>query len=173
MPGRGGGWLAYKVREAIRQYPDASNIQIARLMGCSRNFVCQQRKRLGVEVVSHPYKIGWVRQAALALCILCGLASEGRPHDMYREWRAPMGTNCCHNKDCGVWNAEDVEPLANGSFYVRSIGQTVTKDRVLPSPDGKVHMCCVREGDAVGTGPCQKWKNGTYTVRCIAVPMGY
>ena len=114
--------------------------------------------------------------AALAIIafaiVTSALLGPAKAHDMYHDWVAPMGMNCCHRTDCGAWDPEDIEPLANGAFFVRSLGVTITKERVLPSPDGKTHMCCVRENSEID-GPCKKWGNGTYTVRCISVPMGY
>lgn len=113
-----------------------------------------------------------MRRLAVAMLIFATGFEAALAHDPYREWRAPSGTSCCHRADCGVWDADDIEPRANGSFYVRSLNVTVTKERILPSPDGKTHMCCVREGGQID-GPCRRYANGMVTVRCIAVPMGY
>jgi hypothetical protein len=111
-------------------------------------------------------------KALAAALVIVLLPASAAAHDPYREWRAPAGHSCCHNADCGVWDAEDVQPIRDGGFRVISIGVDVPRDRILPSPDGRTHVCCVREGGAVGSGPCKRWANGTYTVRCIAVPMG-
>ncbi|MFO1090849.1 MAG: hypothetical protein U1E46_14855 [Hyphomicrobiales bacterium] len=91
--------------------------------------------------------------------------------DPYATWQQPgNGMSCCSGKDCGPWPATDVDPRSNGGYYLRSLKLEVTADRVLPSPDGRYHVCCRRSSR---TGPCDVATFGRAEVYCIAAPTGF
>jgi hypothetical protein len=110
------------------------------------------------------------RVAAIAALVVLP-AGAAIAHDPYSDWVSGLGVSCCHRTDCGVWAAEDVDPRADGGAWIRSLGVEVVREKVLPSPDGKVHVCCVRENEEID-GPCKRLEDGKYMVRCVALPMG-
>jgi hypothetical protein len=77
----------------------------------------------------------------IALANLALLVAEAQAHDIYTGLRQPYtGASCCSNDDCAPAK-EDVILQPNGSYTLPARGVTVQKSKVLPSPDGRYHIC--------------------------------
>lgn len=100
------------------------------------------------------------------------LVSPTAAHDMYGTWKQPNNPamSCCSGKDCAPVDAELVYPGADGSFEIPSMGVHVAADKVLPSPDGRYHLCCRRD---TANSPCELIGGKTAVVYCFAAPVGF
>jgi hypothetical protein len=73
--------------------------------------------------------------------LLFSIAPQPRAHDIYSGLRQPYtGESCCSDDDCAPAK-EDVISNSNGSYTLPARGVTVPKSKVLPSPDGRYHIC--------------------------------
>jgi hypothetical protein len=113
--------------------------------------------------------------ALMAMAMATSALGQSHDHpigaDPYATWQQPKtGLSYCSGKDCGPWPATDIDPMKDGSFYLRSLRVEVQSDRVLPSPDGQYHVCCRRP---TGQSPCDTSITGAPEIYCMAAPMGY
>jgi hypothetical protein len=85
-----------------------------------------------------PQVLGFI---IVALVFLAFLVPKAQAHDIYTGLRQPhTGASCCSNDDCAPAK-EDVILQPNGSYTLPARGVTVQKSKVLPSPDGRYHIC--------------------------------
>jgi hypothetical protein len=77
----------------------------------------------------------------IASAFVAVLVPRAQAHDIYTGLRQPhTGASCCSNDDCAPAK-EDVILQPNGSDTLPARGVTVQQSKVLPSPDGRYHIC--------------------------------
>jgi hypothetical protein len=82
---------------------------------------------------------------------------------------------CCGGQDCTPWPGEDIEPLPDGRYLIRSAnhgkGAAVPVHKVIPSFNGQYHLCKPHyTGDVKFVDTTY---NGEAMVYCLFVPQGF
>ena len=80
--------------------------------------------------------------------------------------------NCCSGRDCAPWPGDDIEPLPDGRYLIKSAnggrGAAVALNKIHPSFNGQYHLC----KPLYNGNPKQVdvYADGTAVVYCLFVP---